>query len=136
MPESCTHMNLVSSLVSWIAMNRFQGQRGCLLIDAPDSVRNAKPPTISGYVPDVFGASVSGDWVAIGEAKTAGDIENVHTKRQLAAFLQYCSERPGSVLVLAVPWHMTRYVRVLAAIIARMPGCGGVPTVVLEQLPG
>ena len=83
MAESNIHIRLVTALVSWIAVKYFRGERGSLLIDAPDSPAIAKPPGIGGYVPDVIGQDLPGSVVVIGEAKTAGDMENMHTQEQL-----------------------------------------------------
>jgi len=136
MGESNTHIRLVSALVSWIAEEFYQGQHGCLLVDSPGSPVTAKPSWIAGYVPDVIGQDLPGGAIIIGEAKTAGDLENQHTREQLDAFLRYCAARPGSSFVFAVPWHMTRFARALLKNIGRTCGCEGVSAVVLEQLEG
>ncbi len=136
MAESRTHLRLVEALVSWIAVEQFHGERGCILVDAPDSLAHAKPPNIAGYVPDVFAHGLAGGGIVVGEAKTASDVENRHTREQLGAFLRYCAARPGSVFVFAVPWHATRYARWLIESVRRACGCGRVSTFVLEQLEG
>lgn len=136
MAESNIHIRLVTALVSCIAVKYFRGERGSLLIDAPDSPAIAKPLEIDGYVPDVIGQGLPGGVVVIGEAKTARDLENMHTQEQLGAFLRYCAGRPGSIFVFAVPWHMTRFARALLKNVGRRYGYEGVSTVVLEQLEG
>lgn len=136
MAESRTHLKLVEALVSWIAGERFHGERGCILVDGPDSPAHAKPTNIAGFVPDVYAQDLDGGGIVIGEAKTARDLENRHTRDQLGAFLPYCAARPGALFVLAVPWHATRYARHLLAIVGRTCSCESVSTVVLEQLEG
>lgn len=136
MAESRSHLKLVEALVSWIAGERFHGGRGCILVDAPESLAHAKPPIIAGFVPDVYALDLDGGGIVIGEAKTARDLENRHTREQLETFLQYCAARPGAMLVMAVPWHATRYARHLLAIVGRACRCESVTTVVLEQLEG
>jgi hypothetical protein len=136
MAESNTHIRLVTALVSWIAAEYFCGQRGALLIDSPDSTVIAKPIEIGGFVPDVLGHGLPGGAIVIGEAKTARDVENQHTRRQLEAFLRYCAVIPGSLFVFAVPWHMTRYAQALLKQVGQASGCARVSTVVLEQLEG
>jgi hypothetical protein len=136
MAESCTHIRLVSELVCWITEEYFQGQRGTLLVDAPESPAAAKPFEIAGFVADVIGRKLPGDAVVIGEAKTAKDLESLHTRKQLEVFLRYCAERPGSTFVIAVPWHMTRFARALLKNIKRLSQCDGVSIVVLERLGG
>lgn len=134
MAESKTHIDLVSALVSFVATTYFKGEKGSILVDSPESI--ARPRPISGFVPDVFASGSHSDLFFIGEAKTAGDIENRHTRDQLVAYLQFCNARPGSILHLAVPWHMTRCTRMLVRNIGRSIGCDSVETVVLDGLPG
>ncbi|MDD5701713.1 MAG: hypothetical protein PHU23_06635 [Dehalococcoidales bacterium] len=136
MAESNIHIRLVTALVSWIAAKYFRGERGSLLIDSPESPAIAKPPRICDYVPDVIGQGLPSGAVVIGEAKTAGDLENLHTCEQLEIFLRYCAARPGSVFVFAVPWHMNRFARALLKNIIRRCGYEGVSTEVLENLEG
>jgi hypothetical protein len=136
MSESNTHIRLVSKLVTWIAAEYYRGDTGSVLVDCPENQSIAKPPVIAGYVPDVFSHGLLGGGVVIGEAKTAGDVENLHTREQLAAFLSYCDTRQGSVFVFAVPWHMTRYARSLVEIVRRRCNCGNVTIIVLDQLEG
>jgi hypothetical protein len=137
MPESSTHSRLVAELVSWIATQYFGGDQGALLVDSPENSKFAKPPRIEGYGPDVFGQILPGGAVVIGEAKTAGDVENRHTHDQVKAFMKYCAVQPKSILVLAVPWHHTRYARSLLRNVGRSCGCTDVvATAVLEQLEG
>jgi hypothetical protein len=136
MPESTVHMKLVCSLVSWISSEFFAGQQGTVLVDSPENPATAKPALINGFVPDVFGRGLPGGAVVIGEAKTAGDVDNRHTRAQIAAFLQYCAAMQGSVFVFAVPWHKTRFARNLIRNIERTSQFGHVSSVILEQLEG
>jgi len=126
----------VSALVTWIAVEHFGGQKGSLLVDSPESILNAKPTEVAGFIPDVIGPGLPGGAVVVGEAKTTRDLENQHTRQQLEAYLRYCAARPGSIFVFAVPWHMTRYARSLLKNVGRKCECEAVYTVVLEQLEG
>lgn len=136
MPESRGHMNLVIALKKWVADQYFQGQSRSLLVDEPDSARGAKPVDIGGHVPDLFVPGLSDGLLVIGEAKTANDLENTHTKSQIEAFLRYCSSRTEAVFVMAVPWHMTRYARNLIANTKVKCGCEAVFSIVLDGLEG
>jgi hypothetical protein len=136
MPESIKHIKLVSALVTWISTQYFSGDKGRLLIDSPEYTALSKPKRIDGYVPDIFALKLLGGGIVIGEAKTARDLDNKHTRYQIEAFMKYCAIRPGSVLVIAVPWYLTRYARSLLCNISRSCGCDSVSTEVLDQLEG
>ena len=136
MSESVRHMKLVQSLVVWVSQAYFQGDLGRILVDSAKGLLAGRPPMLGGYVPDVYAKRFAPRSVVVGEAKTARDLENRHTRAQLVAFLKHCAEFPDSVLVLAVPWHMTRFAKALMRVLLRQQGLGGVKTVVLEQLEG
>jgi len=69
----------------------------------------AEPVVIAGVKPDVLGLDETGEIAAIGEAKTASDVFNGHTIRQLKVFGHL--RRPGSKgrirLYVAVPRSAT-----------------------------
>lgn len=136
MSESVRHMKLVRSLVAWVSQMYFEGDSGRILVDSAEGVAAGRPPMLGGYVPDVYAKRFAPRSAVVGEAKTARDLENLHTRAQLVAFLKHCAEFPDSVLVFAVPWHMTRYAKSLMRVLVRQQGLGGVKTMVLEQLEG
>jgi len=113
MAESDTHKCLVSALVERIALDFFFGDKGSILVDSSSSSRECKPPSIEGFVPDVYAKGFGGGFTVVGEAKTAGDIECRHSSDQFRAFLQHCSQRNNAVFIVAVPWHMTRFAKAL-----------------------
>jgi hypothetical protein len=55
------------------------------------------------YRPDVYAVERGSGRTVIGEAKTADDIDNDHTKRQLAAYFRHLASGPAGELWLAVP---------------------------------
>jgi hypothetical protein len=136
MPESENHRKLVVSLVEYIALNYFGGQKGALLIDSSEGCAFTKPPRINNYIPDVFGRLFEKKGIVIGEAKTGPDIENRHTRNQITAFLEMCYSIPGSAFVFAVPWHYTRYGRNLLRLLKEQNHFDGIQTVVIEKLQG
>jgi len=136
MSESVRHMKLVQSLVAWVAQAYFQGDLGRILVDSAEGLLAGRPPMLGGYVPDVYAKRFVPRTVVVGEAKTARDLENRHTRAQLVAFLKHCAEFPDSVLVLAVPWHMTRFAKALVCLLQRQQRLEGVRTIVIEQLEG
>ena len=134
MPESDTHQDLVRALRTWVLTNHLKGDSGMLFADEPTAHTERRPPLIGGYVPDLY-AVTREQRVVVGEAKTLYDLETDHSRAQLTAFLAFCSNTPGSLLVLAVPWHVCRRARnMLRTYQQRLLTSAG--TVVLEQLTG
>jgi len=136
MSESVRHMKLVRSLVTWVAHAYFGGDAGHILVDSAESSLSGRPPLLGGFVPDLYAKRLRLSSIVVGEAKTARDLENRHTRAQLIAFLEHCAEFPDSVLVLAVPWHMTRFAKALMCLLQRQQRLEGVRTIVIEQLAG
>jgi hypothetical protein len=136
MSESVRHMKLVRSLVAWVAGKYFDGDSGHILVDSPEGLLSGRPPPLGGFVPDVYAEQLGPRSVVVGEAKTPRDLESRHTQAQLLAFLGYCAQLPGSVLVLAVPWPMTRFAKSLLRVLQQQHQLKGTRTVVLEQLEG
>jgi hypothetical protein len=135
--EIGSHEFLVSRIVG--AMNqRFAPLDDlCFLIDNPAAPIDHRPPLIGGKRPDVYVKSVGSlRVVALGEAKTAQDIENTHTIVQITEYLNYLKDYPSAYLMLAVPWHQSRLVRAIAQRIQRERAADGVSLIVLDDLPG
>lgn len=136
MSESVRHINLVRSLVWWVAREYFEGDPSHILMDSPEGLLYGRPPPLGGFVPDVYAEQFASRSVIVGEAKTPRDLESWHTRAQLLAFLGYCAQVPGSVLVLAVPWPMTRFAKSLLRLLEGEHRLHATRTVVLEQLEG
>lgn len=69
---------------------------------------------------------------AIGEAKTAGDLENDHTRAQLRAYLRHLRLR-GGVLVMTVPWTVDATARGMIAVAVTETGADQVEIVLLND---
>ena len=134
MPESASHVNLVGALVQWIAAAYLAGDTGGILVDS--SASNGKPPAIGGFVPDAFVELAAQEIMVVGEAKTWRDLESRHTREQLGTFLQWCRLNQRGVLVLAVPWPVTRLASMIVRSLQRKHGCGSVRTIILDKLGG
>ena len=132
MSEATAHMDLVKAIQEWVSIKFFCGDLGCIYIDGPDSSEQRKPPKLNGFIPDVF-AKRDHATVVIGEAKTFSDLENTHTNEQLGAFLTYCHTLPGSCLVLAVPWFMTRRAKSLLGLLQMKCGTSTEVAVIGER---
>jgi hypothetical protein len=103
MPESATHADLVQDVIAFV--ERELGALADIAVreDAVRPLRGERPPRIGGFTPDVHATDVPTTRTVIGEAKTRADLETDHSRRQIAAFLRYLAQTPGSVFVLAVP---------------------------------
>jgi len=58
------------------------------------------PPSIRGVRPDAWG--FAGNRFAVAEAKTAGDINNTHTREQLKIFAALTGVSPGCRVYLSI----------------------------------
>jgi hypothetical protein len=114
--EGSLHARLVQELVTFI--RRMPRELSVpTLVDLPGTDQELKPPTLNGFVPDVY---VPGTSPIIGEAKTLRDLETEHTRLQISAFLESISgsSSPGC-LVLAVPLTGVNYAKSIIRNICR-----------------
>ena len=133
MPESDEHLNLVTILRRYIAERWCEGDRDRVLCDTDDGATDARPPLIEGFIPDAY--VMLNEWgkVVIGEAKSIGDLENLHADSQIAAFLKRCGMVEGSAFILAVPWPIERLARSLLRNFQIKEDLRHVETVVLSE---
>lgn len=112
MGESAKHALLVNSLVRWITGN--PETNDCIVLrDAVETPLSAKPVSIDGFIPDVFGRSHRrGEAIIVGEAKTKSDFDTERSQSQIRAFLCFCAGRENAVFALAVPWEISAYAKV------------------------
>ena len=136
MPESDVHATLVRSLMRRIADEYLNGDIGSICHDSAGRRASSAPPKIEGFIPDVFVPSMSGLPVIVGEAKTVRDLDTMHSRGQITAFLAYCEGQLNSVFVLAVPWHAVPYGRSLIRQVCKKNGLVRTRFSVLEFLPG
>jgi hypothetical protein len=136
MAESASHVLLVEELVQWIAKVYLNGDRGSLLIDHRDSSACCKPPSLNGFIPDVYTASTPNGLTIIGEAKTAHDVERLHSEAQIKAFLRFASLQDKAVFVFAAPWPISKFSKALIKRLQQETGADYVTVNVLDGLPG
>jgi hypothetical protein len=65
--------------------------------------RAGVPPLLEIYRPDIYAVERGSGRTVIGEAKTADDIDNNHTRQQLAAYFRHLSGGAGGEVWMAVP---------------------------------
>ena len=136
MTESEQHSMLVRALVRWIAETYLDGDNRLILVDEASFAAGTKPLAVGGFVPDAYAHRLSDGLIVIGEAETARGITVPHTAQQLGAFLTHCSQRDRAVLVLAVPWYMTRFTKAFLRMLKNQCSARYATTVVLEELEG
>jgi len=134
--ESAAHATLVRLLTNWVADSFLDGDRGGILVDTSFRPPQRKPPIVYGFSPDVYLTTCTRYQIVIGEAKTAQDVECMHTINQVEAFLRKCAEYQTSLFVFAVPWHRVGLALSILNYCRRRTGSEKVDTLVLEKLPG
>lgn len=125
---------MVAILHSYIADRFCDGRGERILTDSLGSQSPNRPPTIEGYVPDAYVVLDDQGRVAIGEAKSMGDLENSHTEAQVTAFLRRCGVAESSAFILAVPWPIERLAEALLVSFRISEGLRHVETVVLSEM--
>lgn len=138
MAESSTHMALVRRLVGYVQASMNSRQHLSVLHDLPGLIGCDKPPRLGPYRPDLYAADVPVTTVIVGEAKTSKDLETVHSRLQLRAYLRHLALYPGSTMILAVPWSVRVRAENLLRLVADETGSPAVVNVVIddvEELP-
>lgn len=100
--ESSLHTHLVERLLE-VVRKEHRPPRGLLVLADHPSFGGNRPPSIGGFLPDVFASDLPATFEVLGEAKTMPDLETERSARQLRAFLDHLCVRPGSMFYLAVP---------------------------------
>lgn len=137
MREPGTHAHLHARLLAEMRSRFAPEDDLCVLVDDASLPADQRPHAIGGKVPDVYIRSVASSRVtALGEAKTANDVDNDHTRLQLAAYFHFLKHQPAPYLVLAVPWHRSRLMAGIAGKIQAECQASNVIVIVLENLPG
>jgi len=100
MSQSDVHRDLVIQIAKEIK-SRYSPTS--LVTDIQYSPGDNVPPIIDGFRPDVYATLQAGHTVIIiAEAKTDGDLENVHTDGQLSAFVSYLENKGKGTFILSV----------------------------------
>lgn len=134
MAESDKHLALVDVIIGHVE-TRYSNLTSLLVLnDKPGTPRAGKPPRLGGFVPDVYAADVPTTTVIVGEAKTARDLENDHTDRQLRAFIEHLKYTAHGSLLLAVPWRALAAARSLVTVARRTAAAHNVYVVLLDDL--
>ena len=100
--ESELHRRLVERLVDAVRRDHNPPRGLLVLADHPDFGAD-RPPSIGGFLPDLFASDLPATFEIIGEAKTVPDLETDRSARQLRGFLDHLCLRPRPFFYLTVP---------------------------------
>lgn len=84
-------------------MTEASGSELACYVDGPVQAVAAAPPLLAGYRPDVYAVAFNSRRVLLGEAKTPGDIDNRHTRSQLAVYFEHLLHEAHGEVWMAVP---------------------------------
>jgi len=104
MTESAAHAELVRAIIYHVQHEFGDLTELAIGADSLGWLRSNRPPRVGRYVPDVFATNVPTTKTLIGEAKTQRDLETVHSRAQISAFLKHLAHTPNGVFVLSVPF--------------------------------
>ena len=134
MAESDLHRQLVGCLHAYMTATR-TSELACY-VDNPAQGVVATPPLLSGYRPDLYAVEHETRRVFLGEAKTPGDIDNRHTRSQLAVYFGHLLHEARGEVWVAVPLISTgTALRVCRSVRSRL-GATQVPLVITGWLLG
>jgi hypothetical protein len=102
MSEGDLHKRLVQGLVTHVRQRR-SGSWNLFLDSRNDSEYFASCPTLGSACPDLYAREHLVNHLVVGEAKTALDLENSHTEKQLIEYFSHLSKQNSSELIMAVP---------------------------------
>ncbi|MBT7928394.1 hypothetical protein HN682_00560 [Candidatus Peregrinibacteria bacterium] len=134
MGESINHIQLVENIYKWVSQSLFNGSGVSILVDRPESRIGERPPTISGFIPDLYVENAPDKLLVIGEAKTYKDLERKRSREQFEAFLKKCKTYDNSILVAAVPWDYVNLAKSILKNLKKKVGAESVRVKVLNQL--
>ena len=103
MPESERHARLVRAIIAHLEAH--VGTINDIMVrdDSVRPLRGERPPKLLQFIPDVYATDVPTTMTVIGEAKTARDLETIHSHKQISSFLEYLAHTPNGLFILAVP---------------------------------
>jgi hypothetical protein len=101
-PEGDSHRELVRLLSRRISGDAPHAWASFIDGGCADA-RAGIPPILGVHRPDVYAVDRQSRRTIIGEAKTADDIDNNHTRRQLAAYFEHLAQSPAGEIWMAVP---------------------------------
>jgi hypothetical protein len=98
--------------------------------------RSGIPPMLADYRPDVYAVERESLRTIIGEAKTADDIDNDHTRRQLAAYFRHLAQGSAGELWMAVPMMSSGAAHRVCRTVRKSVGAGEIGFVITGWLFG
>lgn len=135
MSESDVHVRLVEvtlgAIQAWAPHDSLT-----LWADHPRSGVYAPPFRIGGADADIIAVRRDTDFAIVGEAKTRGDIDNLHTRNQLKDYFEFLVTQPGGLLWFSVPLGSGGEALTVTKGVRRKTRCDRVELIVSEWLLG
>lgn len=121
MSESAEHQKLVTVVLKQ-AQIMVGSDKCCFIMSDLSDGHEISPLTAEGFRPDVF--YQYSDVMIIGEAKTADDVERLHSKQQYESYIKKCASFSGKAyLLIAAPWSSCASLNnILSRIKKKYPG--------------
>lgn len=135
MPESVLHRQLVGHLTSCVRSRR-SGSWFLFVDSNTEDVSEGCPPILRSVCPDLYARENVVRHVVIGEAKTARDLDNLHTEKQLYEYFRHLAEEESGELLLAVPLICAGAAHRLCRAARSRAGCPSVPFEILGLMLG
>lgn len=104
MSESAEHIATVERVLKHIQAQYRDMDTLYSVTDLPGQPSKLRPPTISGFVPDIYCTDTHASVIAIGEAKTPKDLHSDRSLAQITAFYRHIVNTRGGYLAIGVPW--------------------------------
>lgn len=102
MSESEIHSRLVNATLrvirEWASNDTLD-----IWADQPTLREHLSPYAIGEVQPDIIAIKRDTRFTIFGEAKTAWDVDNLHTRKQLKEYYEYLLTRPDGLLWFSVP---------------------------------
>ena len=133
MPESLNHTALLDRLFKYVTYTFDPDGRFLVLHDLPSAIGCDKPPMIEGFRPDLYASHGALQSVIIGEAKTAKDLETVHSREQYRAYARHLSCCLDPTFILAVPWPLRVRARTLMRLAVEEAGAPAISQIVIDD---
>jgi hypothetical protein len=102
MSEGAVHARLVKVLLQTIVYE-FDGDTSFIWADQPADRRLLPTFAIGDMRPDLYARDQSASRTIIGEAKSANDVDTLHTRAQLKEFFEHLASERDGMLWIAVP---------------------------------
>lgn len=134
MGVSQSHENLVLAILNWLQLHHQVAGNISISADCVSCGHLPNPPTLNGFIPDVFAVGIAKEITIIGEAKTPRDLETPRSRAQFESFIMHLENLQESQLVIATPWVSVNSAKAIIRAINKKHPVHNVEFIFLEPL--